>query len=1003
MASGNAEEEGGMATGGVTSNRVTGRRPTRDERFRAIRSGVHRGLDAYSHTLTTPFGARRMVYADYVASGRSLHGIEAFMAEQVLPSYANTHTTTNATGRQTTHFREEARLIVRNVTRASEHDAVLFVPHGVTGAVHRLIHMLDLRRRPPGSVTVLIGPHEHHSNILPWTDAGCTMVSIAETAAGVVDLADLQAQLTTHARSEQLLIGAFSAASNVTGVLAPVDDITALLHEHGALAVWDYATAGPYVPLNMNPIPGDGRNLCKDAVFLSPHKFPGGPQTDGVLVVKKALCRNTSPLAGGGGSVFYVRQGAHRYTKAEETREEGGTPAILGDIRAGLVLKLHQDAGADLILAHELELTHHALQRLAQCPNLVLLGPASEYRLPIFSFVVRHHSGRWLHHNFVVTLLNDLFGVQARGGCACAGPYAHKLLGLGPVAAQLEAALSEDDRLDRDHLRRRGEYSCNEALRPGFARFNLTWFMTQAEVDFILDAVAFVAEHGAQFLAHYRLNAETGEWVHQRDARSKQRRWLSTFQLVDTPRPATPPTLGFADLLQEARELVSTLTNKAPRHVGASGLAPTVEHLRWFVYPGETAALEPGQSCPLQPHVYASSSAPVTHQAQSTTSTDSASAATASEAPTPASMTDSAPTWHAAPRDALLDMIAGQEAAIAQLQVQVEALQEQLVQHRATEPNVPAQATESLDVSVPACPLRRPDTFVETAVNGTIVPNGRAAGPAHVDKPRFHAPPKTIMKPVLKAIRDFDMLRDGDRVLVCVSGGKDSLSLVHVMKQLQYKLRGDGINIQLGAATVDPGTEAFDPSPLQAYFQQLGMPYFYEEQCIMDDAMNIENLASICSFCARMKRGRLYACARREGYNVLMFGQHLDDMAESLMMSLFHNGYLRTMKAHYVVAEGDLRMARPFVYVREKDLRMFAEHPAVRLPVISENCPACFAEPTERHRVKQLLASQELLYPQLFRSLLAAMMPLLSKDRTGLETQRNKPASSNEFEDDEGA
>ncbi|KAL3233994.1 hypothetical protein MRX96_022751 [Rhipicephalus microplus] len=241
-----------------------------------------------------------------------------------------------------------------------------------------------------------------------------------------------------------------------------------------------------------------------------------------------------------------------------------------------------------------------------------------------------------------------------------------------------------------------------------------------------------------------------------------------------------------------------------------------------------------------------------------------------------------------------------------------------------------------------------------------------------------------IFKPFLKAVNEFNMIADGDRVLVCLSGGKDSLSLLHTLHQYQFYLRKKGKSFDLGAVTVDPGSSLYDPSPLKKYLQLLGVPYFYEEQCIVEQASALPECTSICSFCSRMKRGRIYACARREGYNVLALGQHLDDLAESFLMTVFHNGRLRTMKANYKVREGDLRVTRPFVYVREKNLRKFAEEK--KLPVIAENCPACFEAPKERHRVKQLLAAQEILFPKLYASLKSAMHPLMAINRTGIES-----------------
>jgi len=254
----------------------------------------------------------------------------------------------------------------------------------------------------------------------------------------------------------------------------------------------------------------------------------------------------------------------------------------------------------------------------------------------------------------------------------------------------------------------------------------------------------------------------------------------------------------------------------------------------------------------------------------------------------------------------------------------------------------------------------------------------------NLTKPRWHCPPKNIWKPTTDALKEFNMIQDGDRVLVCLSGGKDSLSLLHTLHQYQYYANSKGLHFTLGAATVDPGSVAYNPRPLIPYLQALGVHYLFEEQPILETASQLE-CKSICSFCSRMKRGRLYSAARREGYNVLALGQHLDDLAESFLMSTFHNGRLRSMKAHYYIRERDLRVIRPFVYVRERSLRQFAE--SRHLPVIPENCPACFEAPKERYRTKQLLAQQEVLFPRMFLSLKAALKPLISFNKTGEESK----------------
>ena len=234
--------------------------------------------------------------------------------------------------------------------------------------------------------------------------------------------------------------------------------------------------------------------------------------------------------------------------------------------------------------------------------------------------------------------------------------------------------------------------------------------------------------------------------------------------------------------------------------------------------------------------------------------------------------------------------------------------------------------------------------------------------------------PKLLVKPVGRAIADFSMIRDGDRVLLAVSGGKDSLSLFHILRHFQ---RHAPINFDLGVVTIDPEVEGFEPQALESFFQTFETPYFFEEFPIMEQAKQSMKGDSYYSFCARIKRGLMYQVARRENYNVLALGQHLDDLAESLMMSMCHNGKIQTMKAHYVNDAKDIRIIRPLVYVRERQLAAFAQE--VKLPVIADSCPACFSMPTEREHFKQWLLSEEQRTPNLYKNLLSAMKPMLDE------------------------
>jgi tRNA 2-thiocytidine biosynthesis protein TtcA len=239
---------------------------------------------------------------------------------------------------------------------------------------------------------------------------------------------------------------------------------------------------------------------------------------------------------------------------------------------------------------------------------------------------------------------------------------------------------------------------------------------------------------------------------------------------------------------------------------------------------------------------------------------------------------------------------------------------------------------------------------------------------------RFARPPKRLMRQVGRAIEEFAMIREGDRILLGVSGGKDSLSLLHILGHL----RGYApVRFELGVLTVDPEVEGFDPSTLTAYYEQLGLAYHYAREPIMEEAKTRMRGDSFCAYCARMKRGIMYATCREQGYNVLALAQHLDDLAESLFMSLFHGGQLRTMKAHYLNDAGDVRIIRPLVYARERQTADFAA--SAQLPVVPDSCPACFTAPTERERMKRFLADEEQRNKQLFASLMQAMRPLMTE------------------------
>ncbi|CAI5724718.1 unnamed protein product [Hyaloperonospora brassicae] len=542
----------------------------------------------------TPFGTKAQCYADYTASGKAIESIETFIRHEVMPTYGNTHTSTSVTGLQTTSFREEARQIIGKAVNARlhgrrAHDVVIFSGQGCTSAISKFIAALGLptmrrHHRPHKRPVVFTCPFSHHSNLLPWRELfAVDVVEISEAPTGGLNLADLERQLQSF-QGRELKIGTFAAASNLTGMLTDVDKVSKLLHRYGALSCWDYATCAPYVEIDMNPKdPG----AYKDAVFFSGHKFVGGPGSPGVLVVKKNLMTNEVPTMPGGGTVLFVTEKAHSYLSNKAEREEGGTPDILGSIRLGLAFEIKQRVGVKNIVNLERLRVRHVRDVLGQNDHITLLGHDNMDQLPVFSFLVRF-GDRFLHHNFVCALLNDLFGIQARGGCQCAGPFGARLLGLS-----------------REHITALGYavVARDEVLKPGVSRVSFPYFLDYEEVEYILDAINFVADHGWKLLPQYDFDPTNGAWRHVSRAaiRFPDKKFLASMQLDDleTVRQSScaVPIYNIAAHrranLRHATALADTCIEEAvlgEEIPEGQKLVPSHEWLRWFVYPHEAVA-----------------------------------------------------------------------------------------------------------------------------------------------------------------------------------------------------------------------------------------------------------------------------------------------------------------------------------------------------------------------------------------------------------------------------
>jgi selenocysteine lyase/cysteine desulfurase len=507
------------------------------------------GVDS---TFETPFGERLMVYCDYTASGRCLRFVESYL-QSLQRVYANTHTEDDITGRSMSQLLHEAEEAIKNSVNAGPDGRIIACGTGATGAIDKLQQIIGVTLAPAtrkniedalnqldsdvnsesfGALchdvqpVVFIGPYEHHSNEISWRQSLATTVEVGLDAAGNIDLTHLEELLKDPRYQNRQRIGSFSAASNVTGIRSDVHKIASLLHKYDAIACFDFAASAPYVDIDMNPEAEDeDDDPSIDAVFISPHKFIGGPGSSGVLIFNQRIYhRELPPSMSAGGTVDYVGMKDQDFIGRIEEREKAGTPGVLQTLKAGLVFRIKDEVGVDVINAREHELTNRAMKSWGANENIEVLGnPDPSSRVGIISFNIKDSAGKYLHHKFITVLLNDLFGIQSRAGCSCAGPYGHRLLEI------------DEDTSERYRFAVQQGYC---GLKPGWCRVGLHWVMDDAEANYVIDAVHFIARQGHRFLSLYDFDLATGTWKHKHAASELPQFSLEEALNVDEGEPA---------------------------------------------------------------------------------------------------------------------------------------------------------------------------------------------------------------------------------------------------------------------------------------------------------------------------------------------------------------------------------------------------------------------------------------------------------------------------------
>ncbi len=473
------------------------------------------GID---QSFQSPYGRKKIIYADWTASGRLYQPIEKKLLDEIGPYVANTHTETSVTGSSMTLAYSEARSIIKNHVNASDEDILITVGTGMTGAINKFQRILGLKicenlkehTQVPDHLrpVVFISHMEHHSNQTSWLETIAKVEIIPCNQEGLICLDSFEKLLLKH-KEHPLKIASVTACSNVTGIKTDYHTIAKMIHKSNGLCFVDFACSAPYVNINMHPEKSDE---YLDAIFFSPHKFLGGPGSSGVLIFNKKLYKNLVPDNPGGGTVSYTNPwGDHDYIDDIETREDGGTPGFLQTIKVALAIRLKEQMGVSNILKREEELNTIIFERLSTIENLHFLAKNHTERLGVFSFFIDD-----VHFNLVVKLLNDRFGIQTRGGCSCAGTYGHFLLNVDHTNSKaIEQKILEGCLIER----------------PGWVRMSIHPTMTNAEINFICDAIEEVCKNYKPWEEDYRYNESKNEFEHKSNVDIERKITNSWFDL----------------------------------------------------------------------------------------------------------------------------------------------------------------------------------------------------------------------------------------------------------------------------------------------------------------------------------------------------------------------------------------------------------------------------------------------------------------------------------------